>query len=81
MNISKKNILSDDNLENVSGGFKLETGYFNAGAEIVCPNCGNADRSKFKAIESIATQEGEYFKCSCGQQFYRFPNGSIEADI
>ena len=76
----KENILNDDNLEKVSGGFLATEGY-NAGTEIVCPNCGNIEKSRFIKIESIATQEGEYFECSCGQKFYRFPDGKIEIDI
>ena len=80
MNISKNNLLNDDNLEKVSGGFTATEGY-NTGAEIQCPNCGNADIHFFE-FDMVGTQECDYFKClKCGQQFYRYPDGMIENDI
>ena len=75
-----KNTISDDKLEQVSGGFQATEGY-NAGAEIVCPNCGNTEQRLFE-FDPVGTQECDYFRClKCQQQFYRFPDGTIDTDI
>ncbi|MBQ9503684.1 MAG: hypothetical protein IJU93_01600 [Lachnospiraceae bacterium] len=83
MNIDKRlkgNHLEDDNLEKVSGGFTATEGY-SVGAEIKCPNCGNADKHLFE-FDMVGTQECDYFRClNCGQQFYRYLDGTIENDI
>ena len=80
MSIIKKNIISDDNLEQVSGGFKATEGYCK-GSEIACPNCGNSEQTLFE-FDPVGTQECDYFRClKCGQQFYRYPDGTIETEI
>lgn len=58
----EKNILNDDTLNRVSGGY--------GGPEpLVCPNCEISDRSKFTLLSR--GPETEKMKCNeCGYEFY-----------
>ncbi len=49
--------LSDDDLDDIAGGFKLKKGYAK-GRKIKCPNCGTKKEKK------ISTWEDDDDKCS-----------------
>ncbi len=64
--------LSEDQIENVTGGFKQTIkGAWSYGEIIKCPSCGNANWNEFycDADELAAVQKDLYTCAICGQQF------------
>ncbi|MBO6133273.1 MAG: hypothetical protein J6P05_02945 [Lachnospiraceae bacterium] len=55
-------------LDQVSGGFREDVGYAD-GLRIICPNCGNTDRSKFERAKDRKNEENSYKCLSCGHKF------------
>ena len=65
--LKKRKRLTDEELENVTGGYWEYSGY-SAGCWIECPFCGRTDESSFNTWAD--TQQGvDQFRCKCGGAF------------
>ena len=74
--LDKKTGVSDEALENVSGGYK-EWGGYAAGFEIKCPFCGRSDASDFTGYEENHEANLNAYRCICGNVFAVDMNGRI----
>ena len=62
------NILTNEELEKVSGGFNETQGYAK-GIVITCPKCGASAQSYFE-MSSVDALGQSFYRCSkCGQSF------------
>ena len=61
MSDNRENIINDDLLQNVSGGFE-ETDGIAAGFNIECPNCHNKNKARFEKWIDLS-KPGEWYRC------------------
>ena len=70
--LEKKTVeLTDDDLENINGGFK-ETNkkLYSFGFNIKCPKCGKSGANDFySGVKVDDTQKSVEYHCKCGCQF------------
>ena len=65
--LNNENIMNDNELETVSGGYTETNGYAK-GFAIICPKCGASVQADFEtsAVDSLGQQ---FYRCRCGQAF------------
>ena len=63
--------LTQEQLDNVGGGFKQTIPGFSCGCIIKCPSCGNANQGEFYSDGDILAEvQKDLYTCAiCGQQF------------
>ena len=66
--LSKRNDVSDGELEGVSGGY-VERGGYAQGYIIQCPNCHRDQPSDFVDYQEFPQQNLSCYKCVCGTVF------------
>ena len=72
--------LNDNELENVSGGFREEADLPTNGKSIVCPSCTHGDRIKKKAKYDPNLNSVQY-ECGCGCKFVYYGDSVIMYDV